>query len=72
MTPESEVVNQIKWDDVRHRRSNLLRYADELINKCEDMGNDASSLRQYRQALRDIPQTCLNPDDVVWPEKPTI
>lgn len=26
----------------------------------------------YRQSLRDIPQTYDNPDDIVWPTKPTI
>ncbi|MCD9550856.1 hypothetical protein GLP21_19775, partial [Photobacterium carnosum] len=26
----------------------------------------------YRQALRDIPQTYDNPDDIVWPTKPIL
>ncbi|WP_258306973.1 phage tail assembly chaperone [Vibrio vulnificus] len=62
----------MKWDDIRQRRANLLRDADLLINKCEDLGSDATLLREYRQKLRDIPQTYSNPDDVVWPEKPAV
>jgi hypothetical protein len=36
-------------------------------------GIDASvfqSWLDYRQALRDLPQTFSNPDEIVWPTKP--
>jgi hypothetical protein len=68
----STIVNQMKWDDIRQRRANLLHNADVLINKSEDAGEDATAVRQYRQTLRDIPQSYTNPDDVEWPTKPTI
>ncbi|WP_443083677.1 phage tail assembly chaperone [Vibrio sp. IB15] len=49
-----------------------MKEADDLINKVLDLGLDATTFRQYRQALRDIPQTYSNPEDVVWPQKPSL
>lgn len=69
---ESELANQTKWDDIRFTRSRLLVEADNLVNQALDKGCDVTEIRHYRQSLRDIPQTYDNPDDVVWPEKPTV
>lgn len=55
---------------IRAERDVRLKKADYAINIAEDAGLDTSALRQYRQALRDIPQQAGFPDDVVWPEKP--
>ncbi|WP_411393249.1 phage tail assembly chaperone [Vibrio lentus] len=49
-----------------------MKDADDLINMALDLGTDATAFRQYRQALRDIPQTYSNPEDVVWPQKPSL
>ncbi|CAH7218076.1 hypothetical protein VCHA54P489_330047 [Vibrio chagasii] len=58
--------------EVRKAREQLFKEADDLINMALDLGKDASAFRQYRQALRDIPQTYSNPEDVVWPQKPSL
>ncbi len=50
-----------KWERIRNRRNELLRDTDFA------MLPDAPP---YTQALRDLPQTFANPDDVVFPEKP--
>jgi hypothetical protein len=55
---------------VRTERDYLISQADILINKAEDNEQDASALRQYRQALRDVPQQEGFPFDVVFPENP--
>ena len=55
---------------VRIERDYLISQADILINKVEDNEQDASALRQYRQALRDVPQQEGFPFDVVFPENP--
>nr|WP_255312579.1 phage tail assembly chaperone [Vibrio splendidus] len=54
------------------RRNSLLKEADNLVNTAEDKGLDSKPFRQYRQVLRDIPQTFTNPEDVVWPQKPSL
>lgn len=58
--------------EVRKARESLLKDADDLINIAIDNGVDVTPFRQYRQALRDIPQTYTNPEDVVWPQKPSL
>ncbi|WP_106408123.1 phage tail assembly chaperone [Vibrio sp. 10N.222.47.A9] len=59
-------------NEIRHIRDRLLAEADKLINLALDNGVDTAPFRQYRQALRDIPQTYSNPEDVVWPQKPSL
>lgn len=60
------------FNEVRKAREPLMKEADDLINKVLDLSIDATTFRQYRQALRDIPQTFTNPEDVVWPQKPSL
>lgn len=59
-------------EKLRLKRQPLLLEADHLVEKALDQGKDATPFRQYRQALRDIPQTFTNPDEVVWPQKPSL
>ncbi|MEZ9073123.1 phage tail assembly chaperone [Vibrio splendidus] len=58
--------------DVIKSRDSLLVEADHLVNSAMDNGVDATPFRQYRQALRNIPKTFTNPEDVVWPQKPSL
>lgn len=67
-----EMMVQSKWESVRYTRAILLKQADEMVNMVNDKGEDNVLFRQYRQALRDIPQAYDNPDDIVWPTKPTL
>ncbi|SGY98792.1 phage tail assembly chaperone [Moritella viscosa] len=57
---------------IREQRAPLLDDADRLISIALDKGVDATLFRQYRQALRDIPQTFESAQDVVWPTKPSL
>nr|WP_123950601.1 phage tail assembly chaperone [Vibrio crassostreae] len=57
---------------VRSERNSLLSVVDKQIESAIDASVDVAQLRQYRQALRDIPQTFTNPEDVVWPQKPSL
>jgi hypothetical protein len=71
---EDEVAD--KWVDVRAKRDQLLDESDELsLSKWQDRWlAQSEALRNawtaYRQALRDIPTTYTNPDEVVWPDLP--
>ncbi|WP_102507984.1 phage tail assembly chaperone [Vibrio kanaloae] len=58
--------------EIRQIRDRLLGDADVLVNTSLDNGIDSTPFRQYRKALRDIPQTYSNPEDVVWPQKPSL
>jgi len=59
------------WDRVRAERDLLLDASD--WSQIPDNALDAPTIAAwaaYRQALRDIPQTQDDPDNIVWPEQP--
>jgi|DEB0MinimDraft_6_1074348.scaffolds.fasta_scaffold04029_2 hypothetical protein len=64
----SELEVDAKWFDIREKRNKLLAetdfYALSDVNMTTEMSN-------YRQQLRDLPSSTSNPDDVVFPTKPT-
>lgn len=59
--------DQVKLDrdvfeaDFRKKRDAALAEADILINKAEDVGQNTTALRAYRQALRDATTTWVMP-----------
>ena len=55
------------WDEVRKRRNILLEETDFYALSDVTMSD---SMTTYRQALRDLPASVENSEDVVWPEKP--
>jgi hypothetical protein len=57
----------ITWADIRSERDSLLAATDWWAVSDRAMSLDETN---YRQALRDLPQTFANPEDVVWPTKP--
>ena len=55
------------WDAVRTHRNELLAATDFYALSDVVMSDDMTT---YRQALRDLPASVENSEDVVWPEKP--
>tara|TARA_B000000460_G_scaffold141250_1_gene99746 strand:- start:1064 stop:1435 length:372 start_codon:yes stop_codon:yes gene_type:complete len=55
------------WDRVRKERNELLATTDFYALSDVTMSDD---METYRQALRDVPASVENSEDVVWPEKP--
>jgi hypothetical protein len=55
------------WDRVRKERNELLTATDFYALTDVPMSADMTT---YRQALRDLPESVENSEDVVWPEKP--
>mgnify|MGYP001377747569 CR=1 FL=1 len=55
------------WSEVRIHRNELLAATDFYALTDVPMSADMTT---YRQALRDIPASVENSEDVVWPEKP--
>ncbi|HAS6077964.1 TPA: hypothetical protein I7141_18985 [Vibrio vulnificus] len=63
----------LKWIEIRKYRDYLIAKTDwTQMPDAPLSGEKKSEFATYRQALRDIPQNVGNPDDVVYPDKPTI
>jgi len=58
------------WDGVRRERNELLQASDiDVIKELEANGSVTQALKDYRQALRDLPQT-QEIYSITWPTKP--
>jgi len=55
------------WDNMRKERNELLAATDFYANTDVTMSAD---METYRQALRDLPASTADSEDVVWPTKP--
>lgn len=61
---------EMQWHQVRSQRDEMLKQSDllVLIDKWETLSPEKKEeIRNYRQALRDIPQTFQDPSEVIWP-----
>lgn len=59
-----------KWAEVRAERDRLLTATDwTQVADTPLTVADREGWAVYRQALRDIPQTQVDPDSVVWPAR---
>ncbi len=66
-----ELANQA-WSFIREQRDALISATDWTQMPDATLTQDKKSeFVLYRKALRDIPQTFDNPNEVVWPSKPT-
>lgn len=61
---EEELLKQ-KQDEFRAERNTLLDKVDKVINKSEDLCNDSTLLRTYRQSLRDATITWVMPEGIL-------
>ena len=62
-----------KKNAVIQRRNNLLNDSDYLMMVDYPISDEKKQeIKVYRQALRDIPQQDGFPDNIIWPDKPTI
>lgn len=60
-----------KWADIWSRRNALLTACDwTQVADAPLTEEQKTAWRNYRQALRDIPQAFATPEDVVWPDSP--
>lgn len=67
----NDMTSAEKWEEIKYQRNIYLlkcdwtQLLDVVLTEAEIV-----AWRDYRQALRDIPQTYPNPDDVIFPERP--
>jgi hypothetical protein len=65
------VRDDLAWGRVRAERDRLLTACDwTQVTDAPLTATEKTAWADYRQALRDVPQTFDSPDDVVWPEAP--
>ncbi|WP_232569663.1 tail fiber assembly protein [Photobacterium iliopiscarium] len=70
---QKQLIKDVIWEPTRLKRDRLVRDTDWTQMPDAPLTTEKKAVfTTYRQALRDIPQTYDNPDDIVWPTKPTI
>ncbi len=69
-TEEVEAYDAIVWQGIRRERDELLQSSDvDVLRQLEESGTVTQEMKDYRQALRDLPQT-QDLYSVTWPTKP--
>lgn len=58
------------WEDIRAERDLLLKECDWATLPDATPKPNKEAWLNYRDALKNIPQTFATPDSVVWPQKP--
>jgi hypothetical protein len=56
------------WNNIRYVRNRRLKASD--YTQLSDFNGDSTAWATYREALRDLPQTYANVEDVIWPVPP--
>lgn len=77
-TEELADLNDLAWQGIREERDGLLKQVDEKVLRYQSevrigittTTDNISDLDTYAQALRNIPSTYSNPNDVEWPNTP--
>lgn len=68
-TPDGWVYSESRhWNNIRIKRNALLFETDSAA--LPDHPDHSLGLLDYRQALRDLPQSFDSPYEVVWPTNP--
>ena len=61
----------LEWSDIRAERDSLLAASDWTQMPDSPLnGEQKNAWADYRQELRDLPQSFATPDEVIWPEAP--
>ena len=67
----AEAKKQRAWDLLRVQRNGKLAECDwTQVPDAPLNAQDKEAWRLYRKALRDMPETTLDPESPAWPEKP--
>ena len=64
----SDALPAFKWSLIREKRDGLLAASDYMGFSDVTM---SSAWKTYRQALRDLPASESDPDDITWPTEPS-
>ena len=68
-----ELIEEHKWKDLRQERNRRLAEVDWIFSTDYHIPDQLrDEWTRYRQALRDLPSLTEDPENPVWPEKPTV
>ena len=67
--PKEEELEKFLWEKLRELRDELLKATDHLLMPDYPVKASAA-MKDYRQALRDLPQKFEKVGDIILPEKP--
>lgn len=63
--------DDVTWTQLRAIRDNKLRNSDKIVVQVLEQGGAISEQwKNYRQALRDLPQNTEDPRAISWPQEP--
>lgn len=69
----SDFSKEVLWADALEKRDKLLYESDwTQCGDCHLATETVALFVEYRQALRDIPQTYSDVIDIVWPQQPNV
>ncbi|KZN50270.1 tail fiber assembly protein [Pseudoalteromonas luteoviolacea] len=70
---EHELFTAKQWLEIKNIRNSLLRETDwTQVNDHPFSEQESLLIKDYRAALRNIPQEFNSPESVVWPQKPDV
>ena len=68
-----QLIEEHKWKDFRQERNRRLAEVDWIFSTDYHIPDQLrDEWTRYRQALRDLPSLTEDPENPVWPEKPTV
>lgn len=67
-----DISDEELWQKIREKRNNLLAESDWIMVSDIPGDNDINlpEWTLYRHKLRNLPETTLNPKEIIWPLKP--
>tara|TARA_B100000212_G_scaffold337339_1_gene312021 strand:- start:287 stop:550 length:264 start_codon:yes stop_codon:yes gene_type:complete len=66
--PTAEEITAQKWQGIRAKRNELLARTDWRASSDLTL---TDAWRDYREELRQVPQTQTDPDNITWPTEPS-
>lgn len=72
LVPRTDLIKPVTWEDIRLTRDLLLSRSDfTQLPDAPLTEIEVDTARSYRQALRELTEVYLNPEDVIFPTKPS-
>ena len=73
MTDEerNQILTEVQWEDIRNLRNAYLKNSDiKMLSDFPLTDSQKQDWVNYRQALRDLPDSITDPFNVTWPTPP--
>jgi len=67
-TEEQAILTSQKWEEVRNQRNTILQATDWMASSDLTLSD---AWKNYRNELRQIPQTQTDPFNITWPTEPS-